>query len=202
VTPLDDRGMFELFRASRRPGMPTSRHRFVYHPPVSHIVADACPAVFRGWRMIVDLDHPGGDGVLVSRGSLNSGFVLYIQNGRCAFDYNGFHDHSLVVAETALAPGRRRVEVVVERQPDASGVVSLTIDGVKAAGGTIPRLLLLVSSLGMDFGRSSAPVSGAYDPPFVYPGVICSVTFELPPVPPELMAAADRAGVRAAVSRQ
>src|SRR5260370_42606989 len=57
VLPLDDRGLFALFRASRRPGLPTSRNRFVYRPPISHILSDACPPVFRGWPMTVDLSH-------------------------------------------------------------------------------------------------------------------------------------------------
>ena len=49
VLPLDDRGLFALFAASRRPGMPSARNRFVYRPPISHIVADACAPVVRGW---------------------------------------------------------------------------------------------------------------------------------------------------------
>jgi len=202
VLPLDDRGAFELFRASRRPGMPTSRRSFVYHPPISHIVSDACPPVFRGWRMILDLDHDGGDGALVARGSRNSGFVLYVKDGRCVFDYNAFHDHSTVVATAPLAPGRSRVEVAIDRQPDGSAIVTMIIDGETTGSGTIPRLLLLVSSLGMDFGRSPAPVNADYSAPFAYSGDIRLVTFELPPIPPELAQAADRAEVLSAQSRQ
>ena len=108
VLPLDDRGAAELFRASRRPGLPTSRNRFVYHPPMSHIVSDACPPVARGWTMTVDLEHPteDADGALVARGSANSGFVLYLKQGRLLFDYNAFHAHTLVCSEAALPAGR------------------------------------------------------------------------------------------------
>jgi arylsulfatase A-like enzyme len=203
VLPLDDRNGLELFRASRRPGLPTSRRRFAYYPPISHIVSDACPPVFRGWTMMLDVQHPaGGDGALVSRGSLNSGFVLYVQNGRCVFDYNAFHDHTLVAADAPLLPGDRRIAVEVERQPDASGQVTLTIDGRVAATGVIPRMLMIISSLGMDLGRSPRPVCDAYRAPFVYPGVMRSVVFELPPLPPELARTADRAEVATAMSRQ
>jgi arylsulfatase len=203
VLPLDDRNGLELFRASRRPGMPTSRRRFAYYPPISHIVSDACPPVFRGWKMMLDLQHAAGsDGALVSRGSLNSGFVLYVQNGRCVFDYNAFHDHTSVAADAPLVPGDRRIEVAVERRPDASGQVTLTIDGEVAARGVIPRMLMIVSSLGMDLGRSPRPVCDAYRAPFAYPGVIRSVVFELPPLPPELARAADQAEVATALSRQ
>jgi hypothetical protein len=203
VLPLDDRNGFELFRASRRPGMPTSRRRFTYFPPISHLVADACPPVFRGWTMSFDVHHvDGGEGALVSRGSINSGFVLYVQGGRCAFDFNAFHEHTLIVADKPLAAGDRRVEVDVERQPDGSGKATLKIDGDAVGSGVIPRLLIIVSSLGMDIGRSMRPVSNAYEAPFAYPGLIRSAVFEVAPLPPEFARMVDRAEVATAMSRQ
>ncbi len=67
VLPLDDRGAAALFRAVQRPGLPTTRSRFVDHPPVSHVIADNCPPTARGWTTGIELDHPssGGDGTLV-----------------------------------------------------------------------------------------------------------------------------------------
>jgi arylsulfatase len=182
VLPLDDRGAFLLFAASRRPGMPTSRSRFVYRPPVSHIVSDACPPVARGWTMTVDLDHPAtnGDGALVARGSLNSGFVLYIKDGKPHFDYNAFHEHTLLAAPSALAPGRHSVGAVVTRRPDGGGDIVLTVDGKDVATGSVRTLLFMISSIGMDIGRSYAPVNRAYREPFAYPGKIHTVAFELP----------------------
>jgi hypothetical protein len=201
VTPLDDRGFFELFRASRRPGLPTSRRRFVYRPPISHIVSDACPPVFRGWRTLIELDHPqGAEGALVSRGSLNSGFVIYVREGRCVFDYNAFHDHTVLSAP--LPAGERRIELIVERQADGAGKAQLLIDGVCGAEGVAPRLLLIISSLGMDLGRSPRPVCPDYEPPFAYPGLIRRVTFELPEMPAALMQAAAQAEVTTALARQ
>jgi arylsulfatase len=201
VTPLDDRGVFDLFRASRRPGLPTSRRRFVYHPPISHIVSDACPPAFLGWRTLVVLDHPdGAEGALVSRGSLNSGYVLYVKDGRCVFDFNAFHDHTVVSAP--LQPGERHVALTVTRAPDGSGRVELAIDGAAPATGAIGRMLLIVSSLGMDLGRSPRPVCPDYRPPFVYPGTIREVVFELPGGPSSVKEAAGRAEVTAALARQ
>jgi hypothetical protein len=54
----------------------------------------------------------------------------------------------------------------------------------------------------MDFGRSPRPVSGAYQAPFVYPGVIHTALFEIPSLPPGLGQAEARAEVTAAMSRQ
>ena len=159
VLPLDDRTAIALFAASRRPDLPTSRNRFVYYPPVSHIVSDACPPVARGWRTLVEVDHPSAaaDGTLVARGNGNSGFVLYVKEGRPRFDYNAFHDFTSLEADAALA-----------------------VDATAVARGSIPRLIFMLSSIGMDIGSSSAPVTPSHAEPFAYPGKIHRVTFEVP----------------------
>jgi arylsulfatase len=182
VLPLDDRGAFMLFAASRRPGMPTSRSHFVYYPPMSHIVSDACPPVARGWRMAAHVDHPakGGDGALVARGSLNSGFVLYIKDGRPHFDYNAFHEHTNIAGAAKLSPGAHTVEVAVTRRPDGGGDMQLLVDGKEVGAASVKTLLFMISSIGMDVGRSYAPVCNDYREPFVYPGKIHKLTFDIP----------------------
>ncbi len=201
VLPLDDRGAALMFRAAMRPGLPTSRRRFVYYPPVSHIVADACPSAARGWTTIVELEHSTGncDGALVARGSLNSGFVLYIKNGRVHFDYNYLHAHTVVSGPAPLAPGRRKIEVRIERTGENGATVALLIDDAVAGQSAIANLLRMISTIGMDIGLSRAAVNSEYETPFVYPGRIHSVVFELPagPQPGEI-----DAQVRAAMTRQ
>ena len=198
--PLDDRGPFALFAASRRPGLPTARDRFVYHPPISHIVTDACPPVARGWATTLQIDHPEeGDGVLIARGSVNSGFVLMVQDGRLVFDYNEFHHHTRLTSAQPLAAGAREIGLVVIRTQDGGADVSLTVDGQVAASGHLRRLLFMISSTGMDIGRSLSPVTHDYAAPFGYPGRIRQVVFEIPRLGPmgEL-----KAQVRAEMTRQ
>lgn len=199
--PLDDRNGIALFAASRRPGMPTSRARFVYYPPVSHIIADTCPPVARGWTMTAEISHPakGGDGALIARGSINSGFVLYIRNGVPHFDYNSFHDHMLIAGKAALSAGDHAIEVRVTRRGDGGGDAVLSVDGAVVAEGVIPRMLFLISSTGMDLGRSLSPVNGDYHEPFAYPGTIRRVVFE---IPRDQRAGEVRAQVRAAEAQQ
>jgi arylsulfatase len=205
VLPLDDRGAAQLFRAAPRPGLPTSRTRFLYYPPISHIVADACPSAIRSFTITAVLEHPerGGDGALVARGNINSGYAVYVKDGRVCFAYNAFHDHTLVRAAQPLAPGRRQVEVRVARSADRSAAVTLLADGAAIGSGRIPRLLVLLSSTGMDLGRSLAPVNDDYRAPFAYPGRIESVRFDVA----ERTTRADRsaeaeAQARAAMTRQ
>ena len=205
VLPLDDRPAAQTFRSARRPGLPTARDVFVYYPPVSHIVSDACPSAARGFRTEVELMHPdtGGDGALVNRGTINSGFALYIQGGRLQFDYNCFHAHTKVVAPNELGGGAHVVAVEVERLPERRAAVRLLIDGEVVAEGNIPRLLGMLSSTGMDLGRAIAPVNRDYQPPFAYPGEIGKVTFALASRPTEQDRRADaERQARAAMARQ
>ena len=180
VLPLDDRGALALFRAAMRPGLPTSRLRYVYHPPISHIVADTCPPVARGWTTTVKLDHPGGDGALIARGSLNSGFVLMVKEGRLVFDYNDFHRHTRLEAKVPLSTGPHEIAFSATRTPDGGGDLLLKVDGETVAEAHAPRLLFMISSTGMDLGRSLSPVTEDYAAPFTYPGRLETVVFEIP----------------------
>lgn len=181
VLPLDDRGPSELFRSSRRPGMPTSRRRFVYYPPVSHIPSDACPSPASGWQTTIELTHPpgSGDGVLINRGTINSGYALYVHQGRLHFDYNCFHDHTRAVAGDVLTAGPHTLGLDVVRGDDGGAQVTLRVDAVVVAQAHVPKLLFMLSSLGMDLGRSNSPVNNNYQAPAIYPGTLHRVVFEL-----------------------
>ena len=201
VLPLDDRSAVSLFRASMRPGLPSSRHRFIYYPPVSHIVTDACPSAARGWTTTIQLDHPEAvaDGALIARGSLNSGFVLFIKNGRLTFDYNEFHHHTRIASDAELPPGPHELELKVQRTADGGGDITLMADGKTVATGHIPKLLFMISSTGMDLGRSLSPVTEDYVAPFAYPGRIAKIVFE---TPQSLERGEVKAQVRAEMTRQ
>lgn len=205
VLPLDDRGAGMLFRASRQPGTPTARRRYVYYPPVSHIVADACPSPARSFTITASIEHPAGngDGAIIARGTINSGLALYVCGGRLVFDYNCFREHSRVEMAEPLSPGAHEVVVDVSRNADQSAEVSLSVDGTTVDTTTIPLLLRILSSTGMDFGRSSAPVTDDYQAPFIYPGRISRVVVQLPePASSKDRKAEVEAEARAAMTRQ
>ena len=79
------------------------------------------------------------------------------------------------------------------------GAVTLLVDGRSVGEGAIPRLMFMVSSTGMDLGRSLAPVNDDYAAPFAYPGRIDQVVFEIPTGAP---AGEVRAQVRSEMVRQ
>lgn len=183
--PLDDRPAAVTFRAARRPGSPSARQRYVYYPPVSHIVSDACPPAARGWTTELQLTHPkgGGDGSLINRGTINSGFVLYIKANRLHFDYNCFHEHTTISDTEELTAGEHLIRLEVERLADKRAAARVLVDGKLVAEGEVPHLLGMLSSTGMDLGRAAAPINKDYQPPFIYPGTIHQVVFELPERP-------------------
>ena len=132
--------------------------------------------------MTVELEHPGPgrDGALINRGTINSGFALYVHRDRLHFDYNCFHEHTRVVADNALGAGPHTIQVEVVRGAEQQGEVRITVDGNGVVRGRVPRLVGMLSSTGMDIGRALAPINDDYRPPFAYPGRIAKVTFELP----------------------
>ena len=149
----------------------------------------------------MELDHPAGsaDGALMARGSLNSGYVLMVKDGRLAFDYNDFHRHTRVTAPAPVTPGKHTVELKVMRAADGGGDITLTLDGAEVASGKAPRLLFMISSTGMDLGRSLSPVTDDYAAPFAYPGQIAKVVCETPRAQPP---GEVKAQVRAEMTRQ
>lgn len=122
-----------------------------------------------------------------------------MKDGRLVFDYNEFHHHARLEASAPLAPGAREIVLEVVRRPDGGGDVRLSVDGETAATGALPRLLFMISSTGMDIGRSLSPVTADYAAPFTYPGRIRQVVFEIP----DLAAMGEvKAFVRAEMTRQ
>jgi arylsulfatase len=121
----------------------------------------------------------GDEGVLVNRGTGNGGYALFVKDGNLHFDHNYFHAHTTVVSTSPVAPGRRLLGVSVEPEGEG-GRATLTIDGQFAGTVVLPRLSRTLSSLGMDIGRSVAPVCDAYVRPFTFTGTIVNVAFEVP----------------------
>jgi arylsulfatase A-like enzyme len=196
VLPLDDRLIQTLTRPAWR-GLPTGRRRYVYRPPISHMPVEACPPHGpRAFSIAADVIVASGDeGVLVNRGTGNGGYALFVQGDRLCFDYNYFHAHTTVVSQEPIPQGRCVLGVAVETDETDGGRATLHIDGREVGTVALPKLSRTLSSLGMDVGRSVAPVSEAFTRPFAFTGKIDTVTFEVPdhqPRTPEEVTAAIR----------
>ena len=186
VLPLDDRRGGELFKTAQFRGNTARRNSFVYYPPVSRYSADVAPPTGnRSFSIMADCTLLGSNGVILARGSANGGYVLFVADGRLVFDYNFFHTHTQVRAQKPLPQGPCIAGVRVDRT-GKGGTATLLVDGVECGSTDIAEMAVMVSSTGMDIGRSISPVCHDYVPPGVFEGVLRSVTVEVAPSrPPE-----------------
>jgi arylsulfatase A-like enzyme len=178
VLPLDDRRGGVLFKSAQARGNTMRRLEWVFHPPVSRYSADTAPPTGnRAFRITADLTLGAADGgAIVARGSANGGYVLFVQGRHLVFDYNHFHAHSQVRSGVPLPDGPCQVGVRVDRTGRA-GTATLFIGEHDVGMVEIPAMATMVSSTGMDIGRSLAPVCHDYAPPFAFGGELRSVRF-------------------------
>ncbi|MCH7616414.1 MAG: arylsulfatase [Chloroflexi bacterium] len=181
VLPLDDRS-WELFGAAPRPGTPHFVDEYVYTPPISHIPADACPALGgRSWSIVCEVEVPKGgcEGVLYARGGHGVGHTFFVKDGKLQFDYNALGRHHRAVGDAKLAPGAHRLEARFDRgQP--SGTLTIAVDGTDVGSVEVSPVVRMLGSTGMDLGQNPlSPVVDDYEPPFAFTGRLEKVTFRL-----------------------
>lgn len=181
VLPLDDR-MIELFGNTRRPGTPHASDRYVYYPPISHIPADASAAIGgRPWMLTCDVEVGDApvEGVLYARGSHNVGHVLFVKDGQLHFDYNALGTHHRASGAIRLAPGSHTLGARFRRE-GRSGSITITTDGVDIGSVSIPTVIRMLGSTGMDIGcdRLSTVVDD-YVGPFPFTGKLTRVVVEI-----------------------
>ena len=180
VLPLDDRRGGALFKSAQARGNALRRLNWTFYPPVSRYSADTAPPT--GNRsFVIKADFTLGQaqgGAIVARGSASGGYVLFVKDKHLVFDYNYFHTHSQVRSNVALPAGPSIAGVRVDRT-GKTGVATLIIDGADVGSVAIPAMATMVSSTGMDVGRSIAPVCHDYAPPFAFGGELRSVTFDV-----------------------
>lgn len=181
VLPLDDRTI-ELFMAAPRPGSVHDRDTYVYRPPVSHLPAEACPALGgRAWTITAEVEVPAGgvEGVIYARGSHNLGHAFFLHGGALQFDYNAMGTHHRAAAPVELTPGRHVLTARFDRT-GPGGTLTVGVDGEDLASVEVPQVVRILGSTGMDIGRDAlSPVVDDYDAPFPFTGTIHHVTFEV-----------------------
>jgi arylsulfatase len=139
----------------------------------------APPTGARPFTVTAELELGSGQqGAIIARGGMNGGWVLYVKARRLAFHYNHFHATSHVESTVTLPEGRCTVGLKMARDGKA-GTATLTLDGADVATLAIPAMAAMVSSTGMDVGRSMAPVCDDYLPPFAFEGRLHRVVVEI-----------------------
>jgi len=183
VLPLDDR-MLELFASHPNDHSPHRLDRtYVYRPPMSSIPAQASATVgARSFDLTARVTRTAGDdGVLWATGTANSGFSVFVQNGRLCADYNSFDNHTIVESDIEVPIGDSTLSVHMERDSRTTGWVEVSIDGKPAGRGVIDFYMRMVSSIGSSVGQDhGSAVSTRYEAPFAFAGTLHDVTITLP----------------------
>jgi len=182
VLPLDDRTV-ELWQSPPRPSSPVPRKRFVYYPQVCHIHPKAAaPTVDVSYTITADIvrTHGSSQGVLISRGDVGSGYVLYIQDGRLVHEYNFCGERYVLRSPEPVPLGRTQVQFEFRKTGTLQGHGHLHVNGKQVADGPMPRTLKFIAMAGLDIGADAlSSVSDAYEGSFPFSGHLERITIEL-----------------------
>jgi arylsulfatase A-like enzyme len=180
VLPLDDR-MIELFGTRFRDRSPhPADMRYVYKPPMSPLSMQAGASMGgRSWRLTGHVEGVA-DGVVFAIGTENSGFSVFVNDGRLVFDYNAFDNHTIVESEITIASDATELTVQFLRVSGRKGLARLSVDGEPVGSAEIPWIMGTISSVGASVGRDvGSPVSRMYSDENAYGAKLREVEIQL-----------------------
>jgi arylsulfatase len=191
VLPVDGRGQQRF--AEERPQIAKDRSSYVFYPGTQEVPMNASAQIInRPHSITADVDFKAGDeGVLISQGGIDGGYVFYVQDGKLHYLYNYvarkiFHVES--VKEIPEGAKQLRFEFEVTGKPEilkgkgAPGNAQLYIDGelVGQVEMDVTNPLALGLACGAAVGADpGSPVTDKYEAPFAYTGQLNNVTIDV-----------------------
>ena len=181
VLPLDDREYERVAESVRA----RARSRYVYYPGMARIDRLSAPEVTdRSWTVAADVEIPAGgaEGVVLAAGTRFAGYVLYLKDSRCVWEYAYSPKVRHVIRSDDPVPtGRVELRYEFTRTGSRQGRGALYVDGKLAGAVDIPKTWPVHGTTGgVHCGRDGgAPVSEAYTPPFPFTGTIHRLVVEL-----------------------
>jgi arylsulfatase A-like enzyme len=191
VYPLDDRGAGRLAEPKPSPGgADPKRTEFTYFAGAVRLPETAAPNTKnRSHSIRIEVDNPNGnaEGVLVAAGGKQSGYAIYVQNGKVVYHYNFFERVRLNVESSKPLPkGKSVVEMAFAYDGGGlgkSGEVILMIDSKEVGRGRLNQTVagrfgIDTFDVGCDTG---SPVTDTYKSPYPFTGRIGRVDVKLAP---------------------
>jgi arylsulfatase len=182
VLPLEDSMIFRV--SALEPPPYGRRRRAVLHPGGGPVNEDALPTLLGGFRLDVELDVPadGAEGVVCALGDWNNGWACYLIAGRPIVAFSLLGAPYRIAARDPIQAGRRVLGVEYARGADPGGAVTVAVDGVVVADGSLADPLPFrwqIGGAGLLVGRDRGlPVSEDYTPPFPCTAELRSVVLE------------------------
>jgi arylsulfatase len=191
VLPIDSRLTMRI--ADERPVLAEAQTSYTYYPKTQTVPYHSAAIVLnRPHSITADVEFKKGDeGVLLSHGGNDGGYVLYIKNDKLQYAHNYVaRDIYHVVSAEALPEGRHqlRYEFEVTGKPDlrtgkgAPGRGQLYVDENLVGQVDIPVTVPILFGLGGGIccgADPCSPVTPDYDPPFEFTGKIHTVTVDV-----------------------
>lgn len=188
VYPLADLGARNAARSGQLHGAAGGRSVYRYAQPGVTAMSEiaAAPTMGRSYTVTANLVTSAADrGVIVAAGGAESGYSLYVKDGRVHYDHQDFGKPILSLADDQPLPaGTSVVELRWTQQGRAGGTMALVVNGREVAKGQMsPRVFGTHGSnelfnIGTDTG---APAVSNYEAPFNFTGSIKDVTISLDP---------------------
>jgi arylsulfatase len=192
VLPIDSRGTLRYM--DERPAIAPSRLHYTYYPDTQKIPdQQAANMLNRSHSITADVDIPAGgaEGVLLSQGSDEGGYVLYVKDDRLHYVHNYVAKKLYHVESREPVPEGRhklRYEFEVTGKPDlpggkgSPGRGQLYIDDRLVGQADIPVTIPIRMTMGGGIVVGADPgaaVTHDYEPPFRFTGKIYRVDVDL-----------------------
>jgi arylsulfatase len=190
VLPISDLPLLEVARRAP-PSAASLRTRFVYrqgdpsvHPSVQPVLAG------RAYEIRARVERPGGaeQGVLIARGSSETGWTLFVRDGRLIYENNLPRAGARIESRERVPRGASTLGF--RFRPGGSGANPLAGSGVllidgREVGSAAIGLPISFTNEGLEVGRDEGTaVSKSYSAPFAFGGRIEEVIVELDPAAP------------------
>ncbi|MFZ1769449.1 MAG: arylsulfatase, partial [Caldilinea sp.] len=178
VLPLDDSNAARL--QVPKPVVFKPRDRYTFYAPV-RIVRPASPDVRRRTHSIiaeVTIPEGGCEGAIVSNGSHDGGYTLYVKDGKAHYLVNYLAQEYYSVSSERLPTGPVTLRVDFVSNGDLSGQATLSVNG-QAVGDVLvektnPAAYAVAEGLEIG-GDGSVAVAPDYASPYPFTGVIRKV---------------------------
>jgi len=142
-----------------------------------HLERDQAPAVVRrGFTIKARFDASDPNGVILAQGGASHGYTLYLKDGRLVFLVR-VAGKAVSLATTQTLTGAHEAAARL----DASGAMSLTVDGAAVPGDRTAGLLTTMPTDGLDVGTDQGGLVGEYPAENRFHGAISSLVIELDP---------------------
>jgi arylsulfatase A-like enzyme len=187
VLPIDSRGTLRF--ADERPQIAVERKQYVYYPGTQVVSTGAAPRLLNVPHSIsvqATVPKGGAEGVLMSMGGVDGGFVFYVKGGRLVYGYNYLAEQRFKVQSDKAIPEGDHIfsfqfiptgKADIAKGKGVPATIKLFVDGSPVGTGDLPVTIPL--NLGLSAGVCVGADAGApvmtdadYKPPFPFTGAL------------------------------